>query len=128
LETNVFTLEIIVRGAPNNDKPLTTHDNTQLTNRRRLREAEPRLISSQPAHRTRCCTTLKQQAAMLRQPEAARSVAAPGLYKPANRTRCCTAWKQQAAMLRQPEAATHNNARLSKRSPLRESVAAPKQH
>ncbi|MDR2495396.1 MAG: hypothetical protein LBD24_09275 [Spirochaetaceae bacterium] len=72
LETNVFTLEIIMRGTPNNDKPLTTHDNAQLTNRRRLREAEPRLSSSQPANRTGCCTAWKQQAAMLKQPEAGR--------------------------------------------------------
>ncbi|MDR2493785.1 MAG: hypothetical protein LBD24_01040 [Spirochaetaceae bacterium] len=35
----------------------------------------PRLSSSssQPAHRTGCCTTLKQQAAMLKQPEAGRA-------------------------------------------------------
>ncbi|MDR2494142.1 MAG: hypothetical protein LBD24_02855 [Spirochaetaceae bacterium] len=41
---------------------------------------------------------MKQQAAMLKPSETARSVAAPRPCKPAQRTGCCTNLKQQAAM------------------------------
>ncbi|MDR2494809.1 MAG: hypothetical protein LBD24_06265 [Spirochaetaceae bacterium] len=36
---------------------------------------------------------------LMKQPEVARSAAAPCLRRPANRTRCCTTLKHQAAML-----------------------------
>jgi GTP pyrophosphokinase len=123
------------------------HKNAALANRPPLREsvAAPELCQS--PKRTGCCTTLKQQAAMLKPSETAEaaaahknaalanclplreSVAAPELCQSAKRTGCCTIKKQQAAMLEQPEtaeaAAAHKNAALANRPPLRESVAAP---
>ncbi|MDR2495117.1 MAG: hypothetical protein LBD24_07845 [Spirochaetaceae bacterium] len=58
---------------------------------------------------------------LMKPPEAARSVAAPGPCKPAHRTRCCTLRKQQAAMFD----TVGDGPRLVRASPLTGQGVAP---
>ncbi|MDR2495388.1 MAG: hypothetical protein LBD24_09235 [Spirochaetaceae bacterium] len=69
----------------------------------------PTVAASCAAPRTTPSPNNAQQRTALEQPEAARSVAAPGQHGRAHRTGCCTIRKQQAALFKTvgdgPEAA-----------------------
>ncbi|MDR2494211.1 MAG: hypothetical protein LBD24_03200, partial [Spirochaetaceae bacterium] len=76
--------------------PLTGHGVAPLRNNSAETVGDgPRLVRASPLTGQGVAPFGNNRRPCLEQPEAARSVAAPGLCKPAQRTRCCTIRKQQ---------------------------------